>query len=201
MISHCIQLFSHSKPHGWPWNTLSAATVQPAKSPSPHSHSQAGLLPATSDGGNRVEPGRGDDWPVSMSWGVFEKKKTLQKPQKKQLQHQNQRDDYLLDDLQWQFPIFWIDVCLFPAKNQRNCGGTSGKCGHEDPPTAVCVRTIWPSNLEIENKKSERPTHVSTSPEFPATSSTRMPHPNCYQQAMTRLLLAYPNYGWSTTLW
>ena len=74
MISHCIQLFSHSKPHGWPWNTLSAATVQPAKSPSPHSHSQAGLLPATSDGGNRVEPGRGDDWPVSMSWGVFEKK-------------------------------------------------------------------------------------------------------------------------------
>ena len=200
MISHCIQLFSHSKPHGWPWNTLSAATVQPAKSPSPHSHSQAGLLPATSDGGNRVEPGRGDDWPVSMSWGVFEKK-TLQKPQKKQLQHQNQRDDYLLDDLQWQFPIFWIDVCLFPAKNQRNCGGTSGKCGHEDPPTAVCVRTIWPSNLEIENKKSERPTHVSTSPEFPATSSTRMPHPKCYQQAMTRLLLAYPNYGWSTTLW
>ena len=85
MISHCIQLWTLETT----WVTMKnpfrpqTATVQPAKSPSPHSHSQAGLLPATSDGGNRVEPGRGDDWPVSMSWGLFEKKITLQKPQKK----------------------------------------------------------------------------------------------------------------------
>lgn len=183
-----VSSYEHSKPHGWPWKTLSAHRQPQSSQQRARRHTRIRRRdcylqrPTVATGWSR----EGEMTDLFQCLGVCLKKKiTLQKPQKKKLQHQNQRDDYLLDDLQWQFPIFWIDVCLFPAKNQRNCGGTSGKCGHEDPPTAVCVRTIWPSNLEIENKKSERPTHVSTSPEFPATSSTRMPHPNCYQQAMT----------------